>query len=188
MCQGSCGASGVSTETIRPLLCLAWPMCSMSMPLACFGAANRRGAAARPAPRPKVFLRKSRLFFMALPLQGVGRTHRPRKLDIGSKTGCTASESTTSRGLGYSAARGKWRNSDAKDGKRRCMDRERSGWSAVQTPRGGETGGQKLGRTIQDYRRRLDYGHLRNNLPRSVETFRRDTSRLARSRNHHKTP
>src|SRR5882724_5391708 len=185
MRQGSCGAAGVSTETVRPLPCLAWPMCSMSMPLACFGAANRRGAAARPAPRPKVFLRKSRLFFMALPLQGVGRTHRPRKLDIGSKRGCTASESTTSRGLGYSAARGKWRNSDAKDGKRCCTDRERSGWSAVQTPRGSEIGVQKLGRTIQDCSGCLDYGHLRNNLPRSVETFRIDTTCLTRLRNHH---
>ena len=159
---------------------------SMPSPLACFGAANRRGAAARPAPRPKVFLRKSRLFFMALPLQGLGG---PPSTETGHwiKKVCTASESTMSRGLGYSAVRGKWRNSDAKDEKRRCMDRERSGWSAVQTPRGGETGGQKLGRTIQDYRRRLDYGHLRNNLPRSVETFRGDTRRLAGSRNRHKT-
>src|SRR6266704_6507508 len=46
-------------------------MCSMSMlsPPICAGAANRRGTAAKPAPRPKVFLRKSRLFFIALPLQ-----------------------------------------------------------------------------------------------------------------------
>src|ERR1700694_2905966 len=72
MRQESCGTSGVSTETIRLLRWAPWVMWSMSMPMpapfAC-GAANRRGAATKPAPRPKVFLRKSRLFFMVLPFK-----------------------------------------------------------------------------------------------------------------------
>src|SRR6266478_1427358 len=63
-------------------------MCSMSMlcPLACAGARNCRRAAAKPAPRPKVFLKKSRLFFMALPLQRLtDPTVARNSMDIGSK-------------------------------------------------------------------------------------------------------
>ena len=63
-------------------------MCSMSMlsPLAYVGAANRRGTAAKPAPRPKVFLRKSRLFFMVLPLQDLADPTVPtNSMDIRSK-------------------------------------------------------------------------------------------------------
>jgi hypothetical protein len=41
---------------------------SMLSPFACVGVANRRDEAAQPALRPKAFLRKSRLFFMAFPL------------------------------------------------------------------------------------------------------------------------
>src|SRR5713226_10400049 len=79
MRQGSAGTSGVSTETIRLLRWLAWPMfCPLLSPLACGGAAKRRGAAAKPAPKPKVFLRKSRLFFMALPLQELADPTVPR--------------------------------------------------------------------------------------------------------------
>jgi hypothetical protein len=88
MRHGSCGTSGVSTETIRLLVrSVAWPMCFMSMPapLSC-GAANRRGAAAKPAPRPRVFLRKSRLFFMVLPRQELADPTVPRNsTDIESK-------------------------------------------------------------------------------------------------------
>src|SRR6266567_4031079 len=53
-------------------------MCSISMlaPLFC-GAASRRGAAAKPAPRPRVFLRKSRLLFMVLPLRELAGPSAP---------------------------------------------------------------------------------------------------------------
>src|SRR5207302_9353984 len=88
MRHGSCETSGVSTETIRLLLrWAAWPTCFMSMPAPlCCGVANRRGTAAKPAPRPKVFLRKSRLFFIALPLQKLADpTVLHNSMDNGSK-------------------------------------------------------------------------------------------------------
>jgi hypothetical protein len=152
MRQGSCGTSGVSTETIRPVLCSAGcPMC-LPAPLSC-GVANVLGTAAKPAPRLRLVKRKLRLFFMILPLQRLVDPTVHGNFGHWIKRGCTRSQSTASRGVGYSAARGKWRNSDAKDGKRCCMGRGRSGWSAVQTPRGGETGSQKLCRTVEDYRR-----------------------------------
>src|SRR5712692_2419215 len=109
---------------------------SMLPPLTCVGAANRRGAAAKPAPRPKVFLKKSRLFFMALPLQGWPIQLSAKTLDIGSKRDKQPGN-RHQVAAGYTAARGKWRNSNAKDGKGRRMCRERSGWAAIQTPYGG---------------------------------------------------
>src|ERR1700732_1040603 len=89
MRQRNCGTSGVSTETIRVLRWAPWLMWSMFMsmpmlaPFAC-SAANRRGAAAKLAPRPRVFLRKSRLFFMVLPLKSWRTQLSPRdSMDIG---------------------------------------------------------------------------------------------------------
>ncbi len=40
---------------------------------------------------------------------------------------------------------------------------------------------------IQDDRAVLDYRHLRDNLSRNVQAFRRDTIRLARLRHQHRT-
>src|SRR3989442_884862 len=116
----------------------------MSIPAipAC-GAANRRGAATKPAPSPKVFRKKSRLFFIVLSSR-VGRPKAPENLGRWIGMTWTALQARFSRCLGYAAASGKWGNSDAKDGKRRTTGRGRGRWSAVQTPRGGETGGQKL--------------------------------------------
>src|ERR1700741_3113810 len=74
MRHGSCGTSGVSTGTFRPLPpSVAWLMCFMFMPFPLsYEAAKRRGAAAIIALRPSVFLKKSRLFFMVFPLQQLG--------------------------------------------------------------------------------------------------------------------
>jgi hypothetical protein len=60
---------------------------SISMPVsfAC-GAAKRRDAAAKPAPRTKVFLKKSRLLFMVLPLQELENPVSSRNsMDMGYK-------------------------------------------------------------------------------------------------------
>ena len=47
---------------------------------------------------------------------------------------------------------------------------------------------ERAGPCIQDYGgSRLNYSHLRNNSPRSVETFRRDAIGLTRLRQHHQT-
>jgi hypothetical protein len=92
-----------------------------------------------------------------------------------------------SRCGGYKVARRREGNSNAKDGKGRGMCRGRSGWAAVQTPCGGEIGGQKLGRSAQDDDTALDYHHLRNNSSPNVEAFRRDAVRLARLRHQHRT-
>src|ERR1700686_69791 len=85
--QGNCGTSGVSTETIRRLRWAPWLLWSMSRsmlaPFAC-GARNRPGVAAKAALRPRVFLRKSRLFFMVLPLKSWRTQLSPRdSMDIG---------------------------------------------------------------------------------------------------------
>ena len=86
--------------------------------------------------------------------------------------------------LGYSTARGKWRNSNTKDGKRRNMCGGRSGWAAIQTPYGGCIRGQKVDRSIENNSLAVDRPNLGNNLPRCVETFRYDAIRLARLRHH----
>src|ERR1017187_4028606 len=102
----SWGTSGVSTETIRLLLrAVAWSMCfmsiSMAVPFAC-GAAKRRDAAAKSAPRRKVFLKKSRLLFMVLPPLRVGESSVLQKLNgYGIQERCMA---TSSRCVGYAAS------------------------------------------------------------------------------------
>src|SRR3989442_14804064 len=187
MRQGSAGTSGVSTETIRLLRWLAWPMCSMSMfspllsPLACGGAAKRRGAAAKPAPKPKVFLRKSRLFFMALPLQELADPTVPRNsMDIGSKRDARPGSRHQVAALAIPLSRRRGGNSDAKNAERGWVSAGRRGRAAIQNPCGRGIGHQKLDRSIQDYGGGLDYRHLRNNLSQNGETFRRDAIRLAR--------
>src|ERR1700676_5170421 len=56
---------------------------SMLAPFAC-GARNRPGVDAKAALRPRVFLRKSRLFFMVLPLKSWRTQLSPRdSMDIG---------------------------------------------------------------------------------------------------------
>src|SRR5581483_1271205 len=185
MRQGSCRTSGVSTKVIPPLRWVGWPMCSMSIsPLACVGAANKRGAAAKPAPKPKVFLRKSRLFFMARPLQEL------RDPDVRTnlhghwiEERCTARQSNQAAALG--ASRGRSENSNAKDGERRSTGVGENGRTAVQPPCAGEIRDERVGRSIQDYGDGLNHSHLRNNLPRNVKTFRSDTVCLARMRHHY---
>src|ERR1700687_1867722 len=175
MRHSSCGTSGVSTETIRLLLrWVAWPMCFISIPapLSC-GTPNRRGAGAKPARRPKVILRKSRLVFMAVPLQELtDPTVLRNSMDVGSMdTGSkgNAQQSTRHRSLlCYTAARARG-DSDAKNAERASVCRGRVWWAAIRTPCGGEIGSRKLGRSIQDNSAPLDYRQLRNNLSRSVK-------------------
>src|SRR5216683_3960740 len=99
----------------------------------------------------------------------------------------TAKQSTRSRCCGYTVARRRGGNSNAKDGKRRSTCRESSRWAAVQTPCDGELGGQKLGRGTQDDGTAPDHRHLRNNFSPNVEAFRRNAVRLTRLRHQHCT-
>src|SRR5882762_9647366 len=139
-------------------------MCSMSMlcPLACAGAASSRGAAAKPAPRPKACLKKSRLFFMARPLQELtDPTVLTNSMDIGSKR--DAQLGTRHRSLlGYTAARTRGENSDAKNAERGGVCRGRVRWAVIRPPCGCVIRCRKLGRSIQYDRAGLDYRHLRN--------------------------
>src|ERR1700676_1102205 len=111
---------------------------SMLAPFAC-GARNRPGVAAKAALRPRVFLRKSRLFFMDLPLRSWRTQLSPRdSMDIGSKRDARPSNRHQVAAVAIPLLRRRGGNSDAKDGKRRSMYRARSGRPAVQTPYGVE--------------------------------------------------
>ena len=77
-------------------------------------------------------------------------------------------------------------NSDAENAERRTVYRGRVWWAAIGTPRGCGIRSHKIGRSLQDDSATFDYRHLRNNLSRSVKTFRCDTIRLTRVRNHYR--
>src|SRR5258708_33358506 len=74
-------------------------------------------------------------------------------------------------------------NSDAENAERRTVYRGRVWWAAIRTPCGCGIGSRKIIGSIQDDSATFNYRHLRNNLPRSVKTFRCDTIRLTRVRN-----
>jgi len=93
----------------------------------------------------------------------------------------------TGRCFGYTAARTRGENSDAKNGERSSVCRGPVRWAIIRTPCGCGIGCRNLRRCIQDKRAALDYPHLRNNLSRSVKTFRCDAIRLTRMRHHHQT-
>src|SRR6266567_772941 len=156
-------------------------MCSISMlaPLFC-GAANRRGAAAKPAPTPRVFLRKSRLFFMVLPHQELENPVSSRNsMDIGYR-GDAGRHQIAAFAMRLLARRSE--NSDAENAERRTVCRGRVWWAAVRTPCGCGIGWRKVGGSIQDDGAAFDYRHLRNTLSRSVKTFLCDAIRLTRMR------
>src|SRR2546429_2258789 len=190
MRHGSDGTSGVSTETIRLLRWAPWPMrsvwsMSMCMPAPfAWGTPNRRGAAAKPAPRPRVFLRKSRLFFMVLPLSGLNPRVLVKLNGHWIQERCTA---TTSRCVGYAASRRRGEKSDAKNAERDTVCSGRGGRGAMQNPYGGEIGSQKLARRPQDDGTAPDHCHLKNNISPNVDAFCRDTVRLARLCHQHRT-
>src|SRR6266478_4706980 len=114
--QGSRGTSGVSTEAM-PLPCrVAWSMCALSMlsPFACVGVASKRDEAAQPAPRPKAFLRKSRLFFMGFSSSRVNGSTVFRRLNgIGANQ--DHRQATDTRHRGYTGLKEK--------GELRCEER-----------------------------------------------------------------
>jgi hypothetical protein len=59
----------------------------------------------------------------------------------------------------------------------------RGGGATIRTPCGCGIGWRKVGRSTQDDNASFYYRHLRNNLSRSVKTFRRGTIHLTRVRN-----
>jgi hypothetical protein len=95
----------------------------------------------------------------------------------------TASQSTSSCCSAMPLLEGRV-DSDAKDAERgsRCRGR----WAAIRTPCAPGIGRRELGPNIQEDNATLDYRHLRDNISRNVQAFRRDAIRPARLRNQHR--
>jgi hypothetical protein len=87
--------------------------------------------------------------------------------------------------FGYNNAEER-RNSDAKDTERSRVCEGRGRRAAIHTPCSCGIGSQELVRGTKDDDAAPDCRHLRNNLPRSRETFSRDTIRPARLRHQHR--